>query len=390
MNDYLISQIEEGKYFNLGAFLDENYILLSPETPISDPLIDRLRRWDYNYVYSNGDMTDRPGSATSTGEGDDVEIANLNSQFKEKEELETAQREFLSMVEFTERIFTQFVTRGDLPHGAISKRVKEFGEVIRQTKQYMLRYNEFDAKINYIVVHSVKTTIIGTILAMELKLPPFKIIELGTSCLLHEIGMIKLPSQLYMTDKILSEQERRAISAHPFLGFKILRTHDYPMAICLGVLESHEHMDGTGYPRNLTSERISLYAKIVAVASSYAAMNSDRPFRLALDGHHAVLELLRNKGNRYDETVLKALIKALSVYPIGTFVQVQNGAQGMVVQTFQDSPKTPHVKLLIGPNGEKYLENPIVNTNNEDYKIVNVLPPAKAKKLREALEVSAS
>jgi hypothetical protein len=109
-------------------------------------------------------------------------------------------------------------------------------------------------------------------------------------------------------------------------------------------------------------------------------MNSDRPFRLALDGHHAVMELLRNKGTRYDQGVLTSLIKALSVYPIGTFVQVQNGAQGMVVQTFQDSPKTPHVKLLLGPKGEKYLENPIVNTNNEDYKIVNALPPPPRQK----------
>lgn len=386
MNDFLLSQIEEGKYFNHGAFLDENYILLSPETPVTDSLIERLKRWDYSYVYSNGDMSDRPSSATASGEGDDVEIANINSQFKEKEELEKAEKAFVSIVEFTERIFTQFVTRGDLPHGTISNRIRDFGEMLRYSKPYMLRYNQFSADINYIVVHSVKTAIIGMVLGMELKLAPFKLIELGTTCLLHEIGMIKLPSQLYMTDKILSEQERRAITAHTALGFKILRSNDFPMSICLGVLESHEHMDGSGYPRNLTSERISIYAKIVAVASSYAAMTSDRPFRIALDGHHAVLELLKNRGTRYDENVLKSLIRALSIYPIGTFVRVRNGAQGMVVQTFQESPKTPHVKLLLGPKEERYLENPIVNTTSDDFEIVEVVSPAKAGKLRAAMK----
>ncbi|AHC14793.1 HD-GYP domain-containing protein [Salinispira pacifica] len=385
MNDFLLSQIEEGKYFNLGAFLDDNYILLSPETPVDQPLLDRLQRWGYNYVYSNGDITDRADSEGGIN-GDDVEVANLNAQFKEREELEQAESKFREMVEFTEKIFTQFVTRGDLPHGMISNKVKEFIETVKRYRHFLLRYNEFQVNINYIVVHSVKTTIVGTILGLEMHLPPHKMIELATTCLLHEIGMIKLPSQLYMTDKLLNEKERKAITAHTALGFKILRTHDYPMAVCLGVLESHENIDGSGYPRNLTGERISQYAKIVSVASSFAAMNSDRPFRVALDGHHAVVELLKNRGTRYDAGVLSGLVKALSVYPIGTFVQVENGAQGMVVKTFQEHPRTPLVKLLLGPKGGQYMENPVVNTLNEEYRIVGVIPNTKASKLREALK----
>ncbi len=384
MNDYLLTQVKAGKYFKSGVFLDDNYILLSAETPVTTDLLERLKRWEYNHLYSNSEMTDHPGSGSEAViQGEEAEAGSLNNQFRDTEELAQAEKEFRSMVEFTEKIFTQLVTRDDLPHGTISNRVKEFIDTIKKSKQYLLRYNEFNVKNNYLVTHAVISTIIGTILGQEFRLPPFKLIELGTTCLLHDVGMIKLPTQLYMSDKILNEHERKAIFAHPALGFKILRRHDYPLAVCLGVLGSHENIDGSGYPRNLTGERISQHSKIISVCSSYAAMNSDRPFRMALDGHHAVLELLKNRNTRYDEAVLRGLVQALSVYPIGTFVKIKNGSKGMVVHTFQEKPRNPLVKLVLGPNNAPLAEATVVNTTSDAFSIVGVLTPNKANQLRK-------
>ena len=371
MKEYLLSELKIGNYFSQATYLDENYILLSPEIPLSEQLMNRLLRWDYVRVYSDGSPSDSQIKGTLEIE---PEVVNLNVQLKEKAKLHSAAKNFRKILEFTDGIFEQFISKGKLSQNTITDKTKDFVEEVRNLRQYMLRYNEFDSSVKAITLHSVKTTVIGIILGQELRLPTHKLIELGMACLLHEIGMLKLPGQLYMSDKLLGEQERKTISAHPILAFKILRALNFPMNVCLAVLESHENVDGSGYPQHLRAARISEYGKILPIISSYVAMTSERPFRKAMNGHLAIIELLKNRGTRYDPSLVNTLVKLLSIYPIGTFVKVKNGATGMVMETFRDKPKAPLVKLIRGPKGEAYKESPIISTDNEDYQIIAILP----------------
>jgi HD-GYP domain-containing protein (c-di-GMP phosphodiesterase class II) len=177
-----------------------------------------------------------------------------------------------------------------------------------------------------------------------------------------------------MSQKKLSEKERQAVSAHTVLGFKILRQASFPMSVCLAVLECRENVDGTGYPRQLTGEKISLYAKIIMVAGSFAAITSPRPYRDALEGHSAILEMLQQRNKMYDEQVLKALIANLSIYPIGTQVQLANGMRGMVVDTNAANARAPLVRIIAGPNGELYAEQPTVDTATDpEYRVVRAV-----------------
>jgi HD-GYP domain-containing protein (c-di-GMP phosphodiesterase class II) len=238
----------------------------------------------------------------------------------------------------------------------------------------MLRIADMQAQEKtYIVAHSVKTTILCSAVGIQLKLPPHKLIELGVAALLHEIGMIRLPPQLYMTDKLLSPKEKRAITAHTVLGFKILKSFSFPMPVCLAVLEHHEHPDGTGYPQGLTEERISLPAKIISVCGSYAALVSKRPYRSGREGHSVLLELLMGRGKQYDETVLKALVFCLSLYPVGSYVALASGAKGIVVETNLDNPKAPVVKVLISPAGIRHKDPYLVKSVEAEAQIARPL-----------------
>lgn len=388
MKNHLISTLQPGKYFTMPAYLDDHYILLSPEVPLTQEIIDRLRRWGFEYVLSDGDLSDKMG-ATPESAADaaaDTPTAVLDSNVKELANRELADKVFRKMVEFTEKIFTDFVSSGAIPVKAVSDEVRAYLDAVRDNKNHILRLTELEyPKKNYLVIHSVKTAIIGMAIGMALKLPNHRLIELGSSLLLHEIGMIRLPPKIYMTEKALSPEERKAITAHTLLGFKVLKANDYPMSVCLAVLESHENLDGTGYPRNLTGDKISLYAKIIAVASSYVAMSSTRPFRGPLDGHNALLELLKNKGKRYDELILRSLIQTVSLYPIGTYVELANGALGMVIAPHNENPRTPTVRLVKSPGGEIYAENPIIDTSREGVTIKRSLSSEEAQVLRGAL-----
>jgi HD-GYP domain-containing protein (c-di-GMP phosphodiesterase class II) len=171
-------------------------------------------------------------------------------------------------------------------------------------------------------------------------------IELGVAALVHEAGMLRLPSSIYLSERPLNAAEQKAIFTHPLLGYSMLKSFDFPLPICLAALEHHERENGTGYPRKLSGEKIGLYSKIIAVACSYEALSSKRPHKEAKDGYTGMLELLKNEGKQYDDTVVKALVLSLSIYPIGLYVLLSNGKKGQVVDINPENSRFPIVQIF--------------------------------------------
>lgn len=386
MQDLLVSQIEAEKFFTQEVFLDEKYILLSPETPISEELLDRLSRWGFERVKTGGSQAEKPSTAAQTAGATEAPLTLMDQDIKDREAMEEANKEFRSLIEFTEKTFSRYVTAGELPQRAIGDKMKGTIDLIRERRKHILRLTELDTGTkNYIVDHSTKTALLSIAVGMSMKRPPHKLIELGTAALLHEIGMIRLPANIYMTDKPLDPQEKKAITAHTVLGYKILKQFDFPAPICLAVLECREHMDGSGYPRGLPAEKISPYARILAVTSSYAAMISQRPFRPHTDGSTAMMEILKGKGSRYDQAAIRGLIMTLSLYPYGTFVQLKNGSAGMVIDIDPEQPRFPTVKLITDASGTVLKERPTIPTTEDDYQVAGPLPHEEVQAIKSSL-----
>lgn len=383
MRSVPVENLESDAYFTARAYLDEKYILLSPETPITTQLINRLGRWKYSHILCDGTISDAPTVAeTSSTEATSVSI---DQDIKEQNLFNEAQSFYTELVTFVERMFTNFVTRNELPEAPVSEMVKRIIDTVRSHRVYILRLPDLNGGgRNYIVNHAAKAAILSVSVGIVVKLPAHKLIELGTAALLHEIGMIRLPPQLYMSDKELTDQEKRAITAHTVLGFKILRQYSFPMSVSLAVLECRENIDGSGYPRGLTGERISLYAKIIMVAGSYAALTSHRPFRQPVSGHNALLDMLQRKDRMYDETVLRALIANLSIYPLGTYVELANGVRGMVVDNEPAHPRSPRVRVIAGPGGKLFAEQQVVDTGAlPEFHVARAIPADEVRNPHE-------
>jgi HD-GYP domain-containing protein (c-di-GMP phosphodiesterase class II) len=150
-----------------------------------------------------------------------------------------------------------------------------------------------------------------------------------------------------------------------------LKSFDFPLTVTLAALEHHERENGSGYPRKLPGERISLYAKIIAVACSYEALSAQRPHKEAKDGYTGMLELLKNEGKQYDDTVVRALVYSLSIYPIGLYVLLSNGKKGQVVDVNPENPRFPIVQIFgeLNPDGK----NKVVETTQGGLQIVRPL-----------------
>ena len=147
-------------------------------------------------------------------------------------------------------------------------------------------------------------------------LPEQQRIGIRLGALIHDIGKIAIPSQILNKPGKLYAAEFEMIKMHPKLGADIFRGIDLPWPLIEMIEQHHERMDGTGYPAGLIGDSICLEARILAVADTFDAMASDRPYRHAAGKQRAVEELLNGRGIAYDTYVVDALLALLESDPI--------------------------------------------------------------------------
>jgi putative nucleotidyltransferase with HDIG domain len=166
-----------------------------------------------------------------------------------------------------------------------------------------------DAKSPWTAGHSQRVTWIGVRIAAELGLPPAEIERLRYGGLLHDIGKLGVPSRILDKRGRLSRAETKIIRMHPELGARILEPIAAYAPMIPVVLEHHERYDGTGYPRRLAGDHISLGGRIFAVADVVDAMVSDRPYRPGIPFDHVVRYVADQAGRGFDPQVVDAFLK---------------------------------------------------------------------------------
>ena len=269
----------------------------------------------------------------------------------------------LSLFEFVEHLFFKDVNKESFDTNSIKDRldidvlygmIKKIMQNVRDNHcnlMLALMDGKYPKNNNYIYYHTVRTTIIALIIGNQLKMPTHKLVELGVAALLHDIGMIMIPEQLYLRSGPLTKEEKQTIKNHPVYGYKLLEPYSLPPAIKLAVLEHHEREDGAGYPQKTAKKAISQYGKIVALACSYEASSSKRVYKESFDLHAGLIDILKCKG-KYCNTVVQALVNSLSVYPVGLYVLMSNGKRGRVIDVDPLDPRFPIVALLGEKNSE--------------------------------------
>lgn len=353
MEKIYVSSLKEDSYMNCSLFLDRNYLLLPPELAVTGELKERLVKWGFISIESKAPDAIKLDNQSDTKE----ESSQATNDSPEKIEKRLEVVEFSKgCYRFIKTVFQRFEEREILKISEVNDKVKSMLELLRSNSEVLpwLSGNKGIEAKNYEWSRSVETTFLSLILADALQLSFHKQIEVGIASMLHRIGMVRMPESQKGSTRVLTQEERRNLLAYPVIGFRALKEADFPMNIASAVLEHQERENGSGYPRGLSGDKLSIYGKIIAVANSYTAAISERSYKSVLDGHSAIMELLRNSGNTYDQKVVRALVFTLSLYPVGTYVEMSDGCRGIVVKSDPADPKRPTVRLLVNPEGERY------------------------------------
>lgn len=169
--------------------------------------------------------------------------------------------------------------------------------------------NSIDARDPYTAGHSERVARLSLDIGKELGLNKDKLDTLEIAALLHDIGKIGISDDILHKTGRLNEYEYEKIKEHPSIGVNILKDIDFLKNAVPFILHHHERFDGCGYPLGIKSYEIPLEARIIAVADSYDAMVSDRPYRRGLSQDIAISELIKFKNIQFDGLVVDAFLK---------------------------------------------------------------------------------
>lgn len=146
----------------------------------------------------------------------------------------------------------------------------------------------------------------------ELRLDSVELIELELAARLHDVGKLRVPTEILDKPGPLDDDERAVVRLHPGWGADMVGRIPGLEAVALLIRLHHERMDGTGYPHGLPGERIPIASRIVAVCDAYSAIVDDRPYRAGQSGSLALAELRRSAGTQFDAHVVGALDRTLA------------------------------------------------------------------------------
>jgi PAS domain S-box-containing protein len=194
------------------------------------------------------------------------------------------------------------------------RELRESYETVRNT--LMRTVNALAAAVEkrdpYTAGHQLRVADLAVAIATEMGVPRDQTDGIHISGLIHDIGKIYIPAEILGKPSRVTDIEMMMIQTHPQAGYDVLSAVDFPWPVAETVLQHHERIDGSGYPRGLSGADILIEARILSVADVVEAMASHRPYRTAHSTEEALEEILRNRASLYDPDVVDAAQKLLT------------------------------------------------------------------------------
>lgn len=161
----------------------------------------------------------------------------------------------------------------------------------------------------YTAGHQRRVAQLACAIAVEMGLSNKQVEVIDIAGRLHDIGKVSVPTEILSKPSGINEFEFEIIKGHPRVGHDILKQIQFDQPVIQIIMQHHERMDGSSYPKGLAGDEILLEARIIAVADVVEAMSSHRPYRPALGIEKALEEIEKNKGTLYDAGVADACLR---------------------------------------------------------------------------------
>ena len=262
----------------------------------------------------------------------------------------------------------------DVHHGNMlnifeSKRsVKGMVNSILVDKNILLSLSMIKNFDDYLFSHSVNVCILAISLAEELNYGEDELTDIGMAGLLHDIGKIKTSLEVLQKPGKLSEEEWKLMRQHPKFGAELLADREGLSEKSIRiVLEHHMRPNGKGYPQHEPGVEPLIQSQIVAIADTYDAATTIRPYQkpLSCTGAVKLMRQMSRETNDFDRNMLASFEKMMGGYPIGTTVRLDTNEIGYVTR-YGSKREAPMVKIILDREGQRLDEPKEVDLNEKD------------------------
>ena len=168
--------------------------------------------------------------------------------------------------------------------------------------------NAIEARDAYTAGHTTRVGKLAELIAIEFEWNEQQMRTLKIGCTLHDIGKIGVPDSILNKQNKLTKDEQTKMNGHPDMGLKIVQDIELFKPAIPYIIAHHEKFDGTGYPNKLAGNNIPIEGRLLAVADTFDAILSDRPYRKGQNLQVAVRELQNNRGTQFDPEIVDAFI----------------------------------------------------------------------------------
>ena len=389
-----VDRLQIGNYVKLPLNWKDHPFLFSSFVIKSQEEIDLIRRLGLKQVVMFPDKSSTPPKPvqeveTSTSETtaesalDDIEASLTAEKERRIEQLKLYRRNLQRSEKAFERSLSQLRNLMNKLQTRPLTAIKEAQELVDgivaqllSTDEMVLHLMSESPEGESIYYHSLNVSILSMLLAKEAGFTEEEMRQVGFAALVHDIGMLRIPTQILRKTEPLTRPELNLLKQHTRYGYELLDlTKDCPETAKKVVLHHHERLDGSGFPEGLKAEQLDKLTQMVSVVDEYDELCHPQDQSKAKVPHVVLSFLFKNRTKQLNKDYIGLLVKQLGIYPPGSVVQLSNGQVGLVMSVNPKRLLFPSV-LIYDPSIPRQ-EAPIIDLEDVGLTIGKVISPSR-------------
>lgn len=378
MRSIKTTDLKVGTKYSKPLYLDKDSVFINANTPISESDITRLNKFGFKEVLTLGELVEEIVAAKNNMVLDaNIAFSNSEAEFKViqlkntfiqiQKIIPVFEEVYKEAFKTVQTIYRKIADDKPIELNAVRDLAERIVDHVKANPHlaYCLisRVNDGYYLYNQVLFSSFFASMIGNL--SEYSKP--KLIDLGISSILADIGMAKVPSIISEKNAALTEEEFKIIKKHPLIGYQHLtKVMKMKNTLALVALQHHENFDGTGYPQKISKKDIDEASRIFTVADTFSAHILDRPWRKGTLPYDSMKSMISVNNHKYDLTFVRVFLNKIAMYPTGSWVELADGRKAIVIEGNATKPLRPVIMVLLNADGSKLREPVFINLATDD------------------------
>ncbi|TGK08695.1 HD-GYP domain-containing protein [Leptospira fletcheri] len=357
MKKVSVAELKPGMRFTKPVYLDKENLFITSNTPITDSDLERLKRFGITEVLTHGD----PLQINTDPEFLETQIEDVILSTIVDEDLLPLKGIYDNLnrikIQFSSLYKATFNVVQDVYRKAAEEKTFEYGP-IRDQAEAMADFVRTHSNLSYLILgmnnpgyylynQITNSTFYALIIGKLLDYSRPKMVDLAISCLVADVGMTKVPATISEKTDQLNDEEYKSILKHTIIGYQILTQRiKIKNSLAVVALQHHERYDGKGYPQKLAGASIEEAARIYAIADNFSALITNRPHRKRILPHEAIKSMISMDVGKFDLKIVRTFLNHVSLYPVGSCVELSDKRIGIVLSSNPDKPLRPSIRIL--------------------------------------------